>query len=143
MEQQVCRQTMLALGLNAQLFFRRSAPLERAGYDISIADNTTDAQFLYTTGSFNVVVLGATIARDERNEMANQVKRRHPRTIVVMLVSSYEADLFLQPGGIADIYMESAGDMDDIVAELLRKLRPDAAVAGTCDQVNNECGQEA
>ena len=105
------KRQILAIGQNARLFHKSCAAQGIARWSVTPATSREEALVHIAERRFDVAVLGASIVRSARIELAAAIKRLQPAIKVVMLHSTYEAGLFSHPGAMADEYLESVCEM--------------------------------
>jgi len=108
---------------NEQVLNAQAESMQKAGYKVEKASNRKLVEALLRHESFNLVVLGPTLTRDDRHHLPYIVKKSHPGTRVLVL----HADGGRHP------YVDGNLDTGHRLEELLEKitsLRTMAATAG-------------
>jgi DNA-binding NtrC family response regulator len=71
--------------LNEELLTAQAASLEKAGYKVHTAVGRTGALDALKAESFDLVILGATLTRDDRHHLPYMAKKAHAGTRVMVL----------------------------------------------------------
>jgi DNA-binding NtrC family response regulator len=108
---------------NEQVLNAQAESMQKAGHKVEKASNRKLVEALLRHESFDLVVLGPTLTRDDRHHLPYIVKKSHPGTRVLVL----HADGGRHP------YVDGNLDTGHRLEELLEKittLRAAAATAG-------------
>jgi DNA-binding NtrC family response regulator len=110
---------------NAELLTSRSALLTGHDYEVVTADTLTKALRLFRSFSFDLLVIGHSVAERDRTALAAISKRINPKAVVLAMVGEKEK----RP--LADGWMTSHRETDilDAVASLLSKTERASATA--------------
>jgi DNA-binding NtrC family response regulator len=70
---------------NEQILNTQSESMQKAGHQVDKACNRKLVEALLRHGSYDLVVLGPTLTRDDRHHLPYMVKKAHPNTRVLVL----------------------------------------------------------
>lgn len=108
---------------NEQVLSAQTESLQKAGYSVQTAVGRKGVMEALKQGSFDLVVLGATLSRDDRHHLPYMVKKAQAEAKV----------LVLHTDGSRHHYVDAFTDTGSSVEELLRKIssmhQPKAAAA--------------
>lgn len=108
---------------NEQVLSAQTESLQKAGYNVQTAVGRKGVMEALKQGSFDLVVLGATLSRDDRHHLPYMVKKALAEAKV----------LVLHTDGSRHHYVDAFTDTGSSVEELLRKIssmhQPKAAAA--------------
>jgi DNA-binding NtrC family response regulator len=97
---------------NEQVLSSQSDALQQAGYNVQMAVGRKGVMEALKQGSFDLVVLGATLTRDDRHHLPYMVKKAHANARV----------LVLHTDGSRHPYVDAFTDTGSSLEELLRKI---------------------
>jgi DNA-binding NtrC family response regulator len=97
---------------NEQVLSSQSEALQQAGYNVQTAVGRKGVMEALKQGSFDLVVLGATLTRDDRHHLPYMVKKAHANARV----------LVLHTDGSRHPYVDAFTDTGSSLEELLRKI---------------------
>lgn len=106
-----------------QTLTTQAETLQKAGYDVQTAIGRKAVQEALNKGKFDVVVLGATLSRDDRHHLPYMVKKASAGTRV----------LVMHTDGSRHPYVDGNTDTGESIDHLIAKINPalaKAAVAG-------------
>lgn len=106
---------------NEQVLNAQAESMQKAGHKVEKAGNRKLVEALLRHESFDLVVLGPTLTRDDRHHLPYIVKKSHPGTRVLVL----HADGGRHP------YVDGNLDTGHRLEELLEKITSLRAVAAT------------
>ncbi|HWF92136.1 MAG TPA: hypothetical protein VN684_07615 [Terriglobales bacterium] len=106
---------------NEQVLNAQAESMQKAGYKVEKASNRKLVEALLRHESFDLVVLGPTLTRDDRHHLPYMVKKSHPGTRVLVL----HADGGRHP------YVDGNLDTGHRLEELLEKITSFRAIAAT------------
>jgi DNA-binding NtrC family response regulator len=98
--------------VNEQVLAAESALLQKAGYDVQMAIGRKGVQEALKQGTFDLVILGATLTRDDRHHLPFMVKKANSATRVAVMHTDGSRHHYV------DINTDSGSNME----EMLRKL---------------------
>jgi DNA-binding NtrC family response regulator len=108
---------------NEQVLNAQAESMQKAGHSVEKAGNRKLVEALLRHGSYDLVILGPTLSRDDRHHLPYMVKKSSPNTRILVL----HADGGRHP------YVDSNLDTGHRLEELLEKitsLRAAGAAAG-------------
>jgi DNA-binding NtrC family response regulator len=108
--------------VNEQVLASESALLQKAGYNVQTAIGRKGVQEALKQGTFDLVILGATLTRDDRHHLPYMVKKANSATLVAVMHTD----------GSRHHYVDMNTDSGSSMEEMLRKLssiHPKAAAA--------------
>ena len=106
---------------NEQVLNAQAESMQKAGHKVEKASNRKLVEALLRHESFDLVVLGPTLTRDDRHHLPYMVKKSHPGTRVLVL----HADGGRHP------YVDGNLDTGHRLEELLEKITSFRAMAAT------------
>jgi DNA-binding NtrC family response regulator len=71
--------------LNEEVLESQAAELQKAGYTVQTAIGRRGVQDLLNKGSFDLIMLGQTLSRDDRHHLPYMVKKAQPAAKVLVL----------------------------------------------------------
>jgi DNA-binding NtrC family response regulator len=71
--------------LDEQILADQAATLEKAGYHVQTAIGRKGVQAVLQNGTFDLVILGPTLTRDDRHHLPYMVKKAHKETRVLVM----------------------------------------------------------
>ncbi|HEY1465108.1 MAG TPA: hypothetical protein VGF44_16960 [Terriglobales bacterium] len=109
---------------NEQVLNTQTESLQKAGYQVEKAGNRQLVEALLRHGSYDLVVLGPTLSRDDRHHLPYIVKKAHANTRVLVL----HADGGRHP--YVDGNLETGHRLEELL-EKITSLRAAGAAAGS------------
>jgi len=107
--------------LDEQVLAEQAASLEKAGHQVQTAVGRKGVLGALQ-GKFDLVVLGATLTRDDRHHLPYMVKKAHKQTPVLVL----HTDGSRHPQ--VDHFLDTGSDMEHLLAKITA-MQPKAASA--------------
>ena len=98
--------------LNEEVLSAQAASLEKAGYKVHTAVGRAGALEALKTESFDLVILGATLTRDDRHHLPYMAKKAHAATRVMVLHTD----------GSRHPYVDGNIDTGESIEKLLEKI---------------------
>lgn len=98
--------------LNEQLLAAQAELLTKAGHKVQTAMGRKGVQDALKSGSFDLVILGATLTRDDRHHLPYMVKKAHAATKV----------LVMHTDGSRHPYVDRNTDTGDSFERVLEKI---------------------
>jgi len=98
--------------VNEQVLAAEAALLQKAGYDVQMVIGRKGVQEALKQGTFDLVILGATLTRDDRHHLPFMVKKANSATRVAVMHTDGSRHHYV------DINTDSGSNME----EMLRKL---------------------
>jgi DNA-binding NtrC family response regulator len=108
---------------NEQVLNAQAESMQKAGHQVEKASNRKLVEALLRHESFDLVVLGPTLTRDDRHHLPYMVKKSHPNTRVLVL----HADGGRHPS--VDGNLETGHRLEELL-EKITSLRATSAAAG-------------
>jgi DNA-binding response OmpR family regulator len=108
---------------NEQVLNAQAESMQKAGYQVEKASNRKLVEALLRHGSYDLVVLGPTLSRDDRHHLPYIVKKAHANTRVLVL----HADGGRHP--YVDGNLETGHRLEELL-EKITSLRAAGAAAG-------------
>jgi DNA-binding response OmpR family regulator len=107
--------------LDEQVLAEQAASLEEAGHQVQTAVGRKGVLGALE-GKFDLVVIGATLTRDDRHHLPYMVKKAHKETPVLVL----HTDGSRHPQ--VDEFLDTGSDMEHLLAKI-KAMQPKAAAA--------------
>jgi DNA-binding NtrC family response regulator len=107
---------------NEQVLAAETALLQKAGYDVQMAIGRKGVQEALKQGTFDLVILGATLTRDDRHHLPFMVKKASSDTLVAVMHTDGSRHHYV------DINTDSGSTMEEMLRKL-SSLKPKAAAA--------------
>jgi len=98
--------------VNEQVLAAEAALLQKTGYDVQMVISRKGVQEALKQGTFHLVLLGATLTRDDRHHLPFMVKKANSATRVAVMHTDGSRHHYV------DINTDSGSNME----EMLRKL---------------------
>jgi DNA-binding NtrC family response regulator len=108
---------------NEQVLAAESALLQKAGYDVQMAIGRKGVQEALKQGTFDLVILGATLTRDDRHHLPFMVKKANPSTRVAVMHTDGSRHHYV------DINTDSGSNMEEMLRKISSMRQPKAAAA--------------
>lgn len=70
---------------NEQVLARHAAEIQKAGHQVTTALNRRGVQEELCRNTFDLVILGSTLSKDDRHHLPYMVKKAHERTKVLVM----------------------------------------------------------
>lgn len=111
--------------LNEEVLASQAELLQKAGHQVQTAIGRKGTQEVLKTATFDLVILGATLTRDDRHHLPYMVKKAHAQTRV----------LVMHTDGSRHPYVDGNTDTGETMERLLEKIsaqqtKTTAAAAG-------------
>ena len=111
--------------LNEQVLKTQAEVLEKAGLQVQAAVGRKGVQEALKNGTFDLVILGPTLTRDDRHHLPYMVKKAHPGTRVLVM----HTDGSRHPS--VDAYIDTGSDIRHLLEKIgALPVRAAAASAG-------------
>jgi DNA-binding NtrC family response regulator len=107
---------------NEQVLAAETALLQKAGYDVQMAIGRKGVQEALKQATFDLVILGATLTRDDRHHLPFMVKKASSGTLVAVMHTDGSRHHYV------DINTDSGSNMEEMLRKL-SSLKPKAAAA--------------
>jgi DNA-binding NtrC family response regulator len=98
--------------LNEEVLAAQAGPLQKAGYTVQTAVGRAGTMDALKRESFDVVILGATLTRDDRHHLPYMAKKAHAATRV----------LVLHTDGSRHPYVDGNIDTGESIEKLIEKI---------------------
>jgi len=108
---------------NEQVLAAESALLQKAGYDVQMAIGRKGVQEALKQGTFDLVILGATLTRDDRHHLPFMVKKANSATRVAVMHTDGSRHHYV------DINTDSGSNMEEMLRKISSMRQPKAAAA--------------
>jgi DNA-binding NtrC family response regulator len=108
--------------VNEQVLAAETALLQKAGYEVQMVIGRKGVQEALKQGSFDLVILGATLTRDDRHHLPFMVKKTNSATLVAVMHTDGSRHHYV------DINTDSGSNMEEMLRKL-SSLQPKAAAA--------------
>jgi DNA-binding NtrC family response regulator len=108
---------------NQQVLLADAARLEKAGYSVQTAIGREGVQDALKQGTFDLVILGATLSRDDRHHLPFMVKKAMASTRVAVMHTDGSRHHYV------DINTDSGSTMEEMLRKLGEAQPPKAAAA--------------
>ena len=99
---------------NEQVLQAQAEPLKQAGYEVQTALGRKGVQEVLKQGCFDLVILGATLSRDDRHHLPYMIKK----------ANSLSRVLVMHTDGSRHPYVDGYTDTGSHMEEMLRKIAP-------------------
>src|ERR1700746_1005823 len=111
---------------NEQVLAAETALLQKAGYDVQMAIGRKGVQEALKQGTFDLVILGATLTRDDRHHLPFMVKKANSATRVAVMHTDGSRHHYV------DINTDSGSNMEKMLRKIssMRQPKEAAAAAG-------------
>lgn len=109
--------------LNEQVLEAEAQTLQKAGFGVQTAIGRKGVLEALKQDTFDLVVLGATLTRDDRHHLPFMVKKAEPKTQVAVLHTDGSRHHYV------DINTDSGSNMEDMLRKIASMRRPQAAAA--------------
>lgn len=107
---------------NEEVVVTESQVLQQAGYQVQQAIGRQGVMDALKQGKFDLVILGATLSRDDRHHLPFMVKKANASTTVAVMHTDGARHHYV------DLNIDSGGNMDEMVKKL-GSAQPKAAAA--------------
>lgn len=108
---------------NEQVLNAQTESMQKAGYQVEKATNRKLVEALLRHGSYDLVILGPTLSRDDRHHLPYMVKKSHANTRILVL----HADGGRHP--YVDGNLETGHRLEELL-EKITSMRAAGAAAG-------------
>ncbi|HEV2698380.1 MAG TPA: hypothetical protein VGU90_10340 [Terriglobales bacterium] len=108
--------------LNEQVLATEMETLQKAGFGVQTAVGRKGVQDALNQGTFDLVILGATLSRDDRHHLPFMVKKARRETQVAVLHTDGSRHHYV------DINTDSGSNMEDMLRKIA-SMQPKAAAA--------------
>ncbi len=98
--------------LNEEVLASQAELLQKAGHQVQTAIGRKGTQEVLKTATFDLVILGATLTRDDRHHLPYMVKKAHAQTRV----------LVMHTDGSRHPYVDGNTDTGETMERLLEKI---------------------
>jgi DNA-binding NtrC family response regulator len=109
--------------INEQVLAGETALLQKAGYDVQTAIGRKGVQEALKQGTFDLVILGATLTRDDRHHLPFMVKKANSATRVAVMHTDGSRHHYV------DINTDSGSNMEEMLRKISSTRQPKAAAA--------------
>jgi DNA-binding NtrC family response regulator len=109
--------------INEQVLAAETALLQKAGYDVQTAIGRKGVQEALKQGTFDLVILGATLTRDDRHHLPFMVKKANSATRVAVMHTDGSRHHYV------DINTDSGSNMEEMLRKISSMRQPKAAAA--------------
>jgi DNA-binding NtrC family response regulator len=109
--------------VNEQVLAAETALLQKAGYDVQMAIGRKGVQEALKQGTFDLVILGATLTRDDRHHLPFMVKKANSATRVAVMHTDGSRHHYV------DINTDSGSNMEEMLRKISSTRQPKAAAA--------------
>jgi DNA-binding NtrC family response regulator len=108
---------------DTEVLASQAAPIQRAGHQVETAVGRNGVNDALRRGSFDLVILGPTLTKNDRHHLPYVVKKAHPGTRVLVMHSDGERHPQV------DASIETGRTIDDLLASIASMLAKEAAVS--------------
>jgi DNA-binding NtrC family response regulator len=108
--------------VNEQVLAAESTLLQKAGYNVQTALGRKGVQESLKQGTFDLVILGATLTRDDRHHLPYMVKKANSATLVAVMHTDGSRHHYV------DINTDSGSNMEEMLRKI-SSIQPKAAAA--------------
>lgn len=115
--------TVLYAESNEQVLSADAALLAKAGYSVETAIGRKGTQEALKQGAFDLVILGATLSRDDRHHLPFMVKKANSATKVAVMHTDGSRHHYV------DINTDSGSSMEEMLRKLSSMEKPKVAAA--------------
>lgn len=115
--------TVLYAESNEQVLSADAALLAKAGYSVETAIGRKGTQEALKQGAFDLVILGATLSRDDRHHLPFMVKKANSATKVAVMHTDGSRHHYV------DINTGSGSSMEEMLRKLSSMEKPKVAAA--------------
>jgi len=109
---------------DSEVLASQSVTIEKAGYGVTQAEGRTQVQDILQKEKFDLVILGATLTKNDRHHLAYMVKKAQPRTRLLVTHTDGEG----HPA--VDATLETGRSMNALL-EKIASFEPQAAGAAS------------
>jgi DNA-binding NtrC family response regulator len=109
--------------LDEEVLAAQAAALKQAGYAVETAVGRKGVQEALKSGSFELVLLGATLTRDDRHHLPYMVKKANKVSKVLVLHTDGSRHPYV------DANIDTGEDMEHLLAKIATLHKPKAAGA--------------
>ncbi len=108
---------------DAEVLASQSASIQKAGHQLETAVGRNGVNDALRRGSFDLVILGPTLTKNDRHHLPYVVKKAHPGTRVLVMHSDGERHPQV------DASIETGRTIDDLLSSIASTLAKEAAVS--------------
>jgi DNA-binding NtrC family response regulator len=110
--------------LNEQVLSSGAQELQKAGFSVQTAVGRKSMQDALKQGQFDLVLLGASLSRDDRHHLPYMVKKASQTTKVLVLHTDGSRHPYV------DANIDTGEDMEHLLRKIYSLQQPKAAAAG-------------
>ena len=109
---------------NEEVLASQAQVIKNAGHEVKAAVGRKGVEAAMRTGSFDLVVLGPTLTRNDRHHLPYMIKKIHQGTRVLVMHTDGERHPYV------DANIDTGSSMESLIAKIAAAFASDAVTAG-------------